>query len=361
MARNNIFHFRFYFLLVVLGLFLAGCTSIESANGPEPATTISPTNTPAQTLTPTQAAALLEVYKALDPAEGQLPEGITIDISGNVYISLGYPFWFPTEEGFGEIWKIQPDGETKVLASFPGGPAPAGMVVSPFKDIYFAYPNPMDPETNGVYELHEGQEPQRLPGSENIGLANGLVITPSNMYVSDSAAGAIWRIPRGGTAERWIQHEWLSGCDPENNPIGANGIAIWNVNTLYVASTARGLLLRIPVLPDGSPGEIEMVAGTNDCDPEFDGLDGMDGIILDRKNRVLALLVIQHQLVRINTDDGSFEVMLTAKDGLHNPASIAFGTGADFRSIYLTNFALLPPSSDATMGPGVLKFTPGAD
>lgn len=312
------------------------------------------------------APAQIEVVAAFDGTQGGLPEGITIDRSGNIYVSVGYPFWFPAEEGFGEIWQISPDGEKSVLAAFPGGPAAAGLVVSPFKDLYFAYPNPMDPDTNGVYGMKVGEnEPQRLPGSENIGLANGLAINPTDMYVSDSALGAIWRIPRNGTAELWLQHEWLAGCDPETDPVGANGVALWpggpgqRSRYVLVASTSRGLLVRIPILGDRSAGEPEIVAGIDDCDPEFDDLDGMDGIALDVGGNVFALLVMQHKLVRIDPSDGSYTVLATEEDGLFNPASIAFGANDNRTSVFLTNFALLPPAPANSLGPGVLKYDVG--
>lgn len=350
--------------IVMIGLLanavaLAGCSGLSIP--PTPASTATSIPEPTAVPEPVAAPAQVEIFKAFDAARGELPEGITIDRTGNVYVSVGYPFWFPVEESFGEIWQISPDGETTVLAAFSGGPAAAGLVVSPYRDLYFAYPNPMDPETNGVYHLKVGEnQPLRLPGSENIGLANGLAINPTDMYVSDSALGAIWRIPRNGTAELWLQHEWLAGCDPETDPVGANGVALRPIEkSLYVASTSRGLLLRIPILSDRSAGEPGIVAGIDDCDPEFDELDGIDGIALDVDGNVFALLVMQHKLVRIDPRNGSSTVLATEEDGLFNPASVAFGSNDDRTSVFLTNFALLPPAPTNSLGPGVLKYDVG--
>jgi sugar lactone lactonase YvrE len=225
--------------------------------------------------------------------------------------------------------------------------------VSPSGVLYFAYPNPFDPSTNGVYRLEGDGEPQRLPGSENIGLSNGLALTKQgDLYVGDSAAG-VWRIPHdGGEAEIWLQHDWVAGCD--GNP-GANGVALWK-DSLYVANTAKGLLARVPILQDGTAGAPEIVAGDGDCDPQ-DELAGMDGIALDVHGNVFALLVLQHKLVRIDPSDGSHSVLLTEEDGLYNTASIAFGTGrGDRESVFLSNFALLPPEPAGSLGAGVLKY-----
>jgi sugar lactone lactonase YvrE len=301
----------------------------------------------------------VHVVSAFNAADGGLPEGLTIDKSGNIYVTVGYPFWFEVPESFGEVWKISPDGETTVLHAFPGGPGGAGLAVSPSGALYFAFPNPADPGTNGVYRLAGDGEPERLPGSENIMLANGLAFTDQgDLYVSDSALGAVWRIPgSGAAAENWLQHEWLAGC--ADIP-GANGVALWQDN-LYVANTGLGLLARVPILEDGTAGEPEIVAGDSDCDPENDELFSMDGIALDEQGNVFALLVMQHKLVRIDPSDGSHTVLLTDEDGLYNPASIAFGTaGSDRQYVFLSNFALLPPEPANSLGPGVLKYNVGS-
>jgi len=299
-----------------------------------------------------------EVVNSFDASRSELPEGITIDKAGNIYVSLGPPFWLPDVDYFGEIWKISPDGTEMVLAEIDGPPA-AGLTVDASGNVYYAYPT-SDENTRGVYRLTEDGSTERLPGTENIILANGVAFDKQgNLYVSDSILGAIWRIPSGeaAVAENWFQHGWLGGC--EEDPFGANGVAYWK-GSLYVASTTKGLLVRIPILTDGSAGEPEIVAGEDDCDPEFDELDSMDGIALDVDGNVYALLVIQHKLVRIDPNDGTSATLLTDADGLHNPASIAFGTGKDNQeSVFFTNFAVLPPEPPASFGPAVLKFDVG--
>jgi hypothetical protein len=297
----------------------------------------------------------VQVVSAFNAADGGLPEGLTIDKLGNMYVTVGYPFWFEVPESFGEVWKISPDGEIAVLDARPGGPSGAGLAMSPSGVLYYAWPNPADPATNGVYRLAADGEPQRLPGSENIMLANGLAFNKQgDLYVSDSALGAVWFIPHdGGQAENWIQHEWLAGC--ADIP-GANGVALWK-DTMYVANTGKGLLASVPILKDGTAGEPEIVAGDSDCDPENDELFSMDGIALDEQGNVFALLVLTHKLVRIDPSDGSHTVLLTDEDGLFNPASIAFGTGeGDRQYVFMSNFALLPPEPANSLGPGVLKY-----
>jgi sugar lactone lactonase YvrE len=138
-------------------------------------------------------------------------------------------------------------------------------------------------------------------------------------------------------------------------------VALWD-GALYVASTTRGLLVRIPIEADGSAGAAEVVAGddSNECEP--DALFGMDGIAVASDGSVYAALVLQNQLVRIDPADGSHEMLLTAEDGLHNPASLAFGTTeGDTTSLYITNYAVLPPEPEDSPGPAVIKVDVGVE
>jgi sugar lactone lactonase YvrE len=308
----------------------------------------------------------VEVMKSFNADRGELPEGVAIDKVGNLYVSLGPPFF--VGGGLGEIWKISPDGTERKLAefNFPGVSGPAGLAVDAPGNVYFAYPA-LDPDTNGVYKLSGNGVLVRLPGTENMIVPNGLAFDKQgNLYVSDSILGAIWRIPRGVDAgpEIWFQHEWLGGCG-DTEPMGANGVAFWK-GSFYVANTAQGLLVRIPILTDGSPGEPVIVAGEpegsgTDCVPEIDDeLYGMDGIALDVHGNIYALLVMQNKLVRIDPNDGGVTTLLTDVDGLWNPASIVFGTGKGERqSVFFTNFAVLPPEPANSLGPAVLKFDVG--
>lgn len=360
MLRRFMFSGMIVILLCVAAI-IVGWIPVSSASEIE-------ANRPTLALAETHAgaqAALVEVDEgvqvvwAFDADLGELPEGITIDKPGNIYVSVGYPDWFGG--GFGEIWKISPGGERTILHAFPGGPSAAGLAVSPSGELYFAYPNYFDPNPttpNGVYRIAGDGDPERLPGSEDIVVPNGLALTgQGDLYVSDSAMGAVWRIPHsGGEAEIWIQHEYVAGCIPGD--FGANGVAIWK-DSLYVANTFRGMLVRVPILEDRTAGEPEIVAGDLDCD--IDELFGMDGIALDVHGNVFALSVLQHKLVRIDPNDGSHTVLLTDEDGLNNPASIAFGTGrGDRKYVFMSNFALFPPPDPAiALEPGVLKYNVG--
>jgi sugar lactone lactonase YvrE len=297
----------------------------------------------------------VEVVKAFDESPDHLPEGVTIDKVGNIYVSLGPPCFVGCD--YGALWKITPDGTETTLVEYPDGPALAGLAVDAPGNVYFALPNPGQPDV-GVYRLTDDGGAERLPGTQNMIVPNGLAFDKQgDLYVSESILGEIWRIPRGGVAESWLRDDLITGCG-ESDPIGANGVAFWK-GDLYVANTAKGLLVRIPILVDGTPGEAEVVAGNPDCNLD-DELYGMDGIALDVHGNVYALLVLQHKLVRIDPTDGTTTLLLSEEDGLWNPASIAFGTGkGDRESVFIANYAVIPPEPPNSLGPAVLKYDVG--
>lgn len=303
----------------------------------------------------TSAGQFTEVV-TFDAAKLELPEGLIIDKSGNIYVGLGPPLG-----PVGEIRKIAPDGTQSIVVKLDEGPAPAGLAIDPKGTLYYALFT-LDKSTRGVYRVERDGVPKRLPGSGEIILPNGLIFDKQgNLYVSDSIPGIVWRIPPGGAAEPWIQDDSLLGCglDPNLPPVGANGLAYWH-NHLYVASTEQGFIARVPVLPDGRAGELEVFAGDPDCDPTLEGLDSVDGIAMDVHGDIYALLVIQNKLVKVDNESGEFVELLDAGDGLHNPASIAFGTGKGMRQrVFFTNYALIQPGPDESVGPVILAYDTG--
>jgi len=294
----------------------------------------------------------VQVEQSFAAGDLKYSEGVTIDKEGNIYVSLGPPFWFGS--GLGEVWKFSPDGNGTRIVEFPGGPGPAGLAVDAPGNLYIAYPT--GDSRNGVYKLAKSGEFSKLDGSEGIWLANGLAFDKQgDLYVSDSAMGAVWRIPTDGSshARVWYKDPLLAGCF---GIPGANGIA-YRQGSFYVANSAAGSLVEIPVLPDGSPGIVKVVAGDAECVLPGDALFGLDGIALDVHGDIYAALVIQNKLVKIDPDDGTISTLLTEADGLYNPASLAFGTGKGNRQrLYFTNFALLPPEPAASLGPAILSL-----
>jgi sugar lactone lactonase YvrE len=287
---------------------------------------------------------------------GEFPEGLTVDKNGNIYVGLGAPLG-----PYGEIRKIAPDGTESIYFQMPGGPGPSGLAVDNQGALHYAL-FAAEEEKRGVYKVTGPGVSTRLPGTGSIILPNGLAFDQQgNLYVTDSIPGIVWRIPRNGPAEAWFQHDSLTGCgfDPNLPPVGANGIVFWH-NSLYVASTEQGIVLRIPINPDGSTGESEIIAGDAGCSQGLEGLVSLDGMAMDVHGNIFGALVIQNKVVKIDTDTGEYIELLDASDGLHNPASLAFGTGKGSRqTLYFTNFALIQPGPAEGLGPAVLGYDAG--
>jgi hypothetical protein len=296
-----------------------------------------------------------------DRAATELPEGVAVDHRGNVYATLGPPFF--VGGGYGAVVKIGADGSRQTLVELPDGPAPAGVVVDARARVYFAVPDPGGPSV-GVYRVQRGGGAERIAGTEAMAVPNGLALDRRGaLFVSDSALGQIWRISRRarighGESEvgPWLSHPLLAGCEP--NQVGANGVA-FHRGDLYVANSERGLLIRVPVLRDGSPGAPIVLAGDDDCD-STDELYGLDGIAIDLHGIVYAAVVLQNRLVKIDPRAGTATLLLDEDDGLWNPASVAFGSARDRDRLFIANYAVLAPEPAASLGPAVLTFRSGS-
>ncbi len=294
-----------------------------------------------------------QVVITYDPAAGEFPEGIAVDKSGNIYVSL---------DGLGQVRKISPDGSESLFVDF-GEAGALGLAVDAPGNVYVAR-NSGNPATHGVWRISPDGAGERLPGSEQIVFPNALAFDKrGNLYVTETFGlddagnfidGAVWRIPPGGSAELWIRHPSLAGVNwpdlPFPFPIGANGIS-YRHGALYVANTEQAHIVRIPVLKDGSAGMPEIITD------DFEALFVLDGMALDVHGNIYALVIAQSKLVRIDPSDGSVTTLATAEDGLDFPASLAFGTGkGDRQSVFITNFAIGPPGGT---GPSVVKIDVG--
>ena len=96
----------------------------------------------------------------------------------------------------------------------------------------------------------------RVAGTEAVALANDVAFgADDTMYVSDTAGGAVWRVPAGGAAEAWVSDPLLTG-DGEAGfglPLGANGIHVAG-DSVYVGVTETAQVVAVPINEDGSAG-----------------------------------------------------------------------------------------------------------
>jgi sugar lactone lactonase YvrE len=279
-------------------------------------------------ITPAHAAEI-ETLVTFDLAAGELPEGVAVDTRGNIFVSLTAPV--------SEIRKIAPNGEQTTLVDLGlGGFGPLGLAVDHRGNVYAAAAS-FDPATQGVYRVTPDGTAVRLPGTEGIGFPNGIVFDQrGNLFVADST-GAVWRIPRGGEAEVWSDDPLLvgDGSVGAGVPIGANGITFRTPNEIVAGNTDLGMLVSIPILPDGSAGEATVIAD----DP---AIFGVDGLTVDALGTIYACVIAQSTIVRVGAN--GIETLADADDGIVGASSIAFGQGPrDHRSLYGVNFGVFSP------------------
>jgi sugar lactone lactonase YvrE len=273
----------------------------------------------------------IEVLVSFDAGAGELPEGVAVDKRGNIFVSLINPV--------SEIRKIAPDGTLTTLVDlgFETGNGPLGLAVDALGTVHAAAAT-FDPATQGVYAIAPDGTAVRLSGTGQISFPNGLAFDHrGTLYVTDSSFGAVWRIPRGGSAELWIQDPLLEGTGElgAGVPIGANGITFRGPDEIVVGNTERGTLVSVPILPNGDAGEPVVIA-------DDDAIFGVDGLTVDVHGAIYAAVIAQSTIVRVDGD--TIETLATADDGLNQASSIVFGQGIrDRMSLFGVNFGIFSP------------------
>lgn len=287
-------------------------------------------------------AADVETVVSFDLGAGELPEGAAVDMDDNVYVSLTAPV--------SEIRKITPSGTQSTLVDLNvGGFGPLGLAVGEGGAVYVAVAS-FDPATQGVYRVSPEGAATRLPGTGAISFPNDLIFDRrGNLFATDTAGGAVWRIPPGGSAELWVQDALLQGTGElgAGVPLGANGIALTlRQHAVVVSNTELGTLVRIRIRRDGTAGDPHVVA-------EDPALLGIDGIARARSGVLFAAVNAQSTIVRVG--ERGITTIADAEDGINGPSAVAFGSGSDRRNLFVVNFGVFSPAPT----PALLKISVG--
>ncbi len=294
---------------------------------------------------PGLAAAQVDLFLILDESDLERPEGIAVNKRGDIFISIA---------PLGQVWKI-PAGSTdpELFGSVPNPMSDVGLLglaVDAPGNVYGAAPSPV-PAVHGVWKFdRRSGTALKLAGTEIIAFPNDVAFDKrGNLYITDSAGGAIWRVPQGGgTTELWLSDVLL---DPGAFGFGANGIEYFQ-GTLYVAVTDQGHLVGVPVLPDGSPGTPRIVADFNGSPP--------DGLAIDVHGHLYVAMLVAQQILKVDPADGTTEV-IEMGDPLDFPSSLAFGTGrGEQQVLFGVNFSIGELfGSPPVMRPGVFATDVG--
>ena len=280
------------------------------------------------------APAQVTTLTTFDRSQGQLPESIAIDKTGNIYVSFALAH---------TVERITPSGSASTFAVLPDGTPLLGVATDAEGNVY-ALLNASSPADKGVWRITPDGTQTLFANLPNAGLLNGLAFDHrGNLYVTDSFTASIYRIAEDGTASVWLYDPVdLSGvvtnaCGTFPAGVrGANGIA-YNHRSLYVLNTTQGLIVRIPVNPDGSPGAPVVFAGPT-CE-----LWGADGQAFDNERNLYVAVNIQNKIVRIDPS-GTITTVLSGSPPFFTPTAIAFGTTCGTqKTMFITNSTFFSP------------------
>jgi sugar lactone lactonase YvrE len=296
---------------------------------------------------PSGAAAqtTVQVVVAFDESAGQNPEGVAVDRTGAIYVGIA---------SMGEVWRIPPGSTEPEPFGSVSGIVPGrdfgllGLAIDVFGNVYAGVQS-ADPAANGVWRFDRGTgTATRLPGTDAIGLANGLAFDKTGtLFVADSA-GAIWRVPWGGSAQLWLRDEALTGDGSLGVFIGANGIAARH-GVLTVANTERRTLLSVPI---AAPDDLSVVT-------TFPEGQNPDGLALDVHGNAFVALNTGDAIARV-TPTGDVEIVASGPP-LDFPSSLAFGAArGTSETLFGVSFSIteqlgLPPGA----GPSLFAMDAG--
>ncbi len=315
----------------------------------------------------------VEPVVEFNPEAGEFPEGVAVDRHGNVFASL---------TPLGQVVKIPRGTNTpEFFGSVPGfdpfdpdreGFGLLGLTVDRRGNVYGAmFDRGATNDTTGVskFDRRTG-EASLVPGTDAIFFPNAVAFDKfGNLFVTETSASfgeptsRIWRVPRNGSAEVWVESELLNGTGLLLGfPLGANGIAVRH-RTVYVGVTDQSSIVKIPIRWNGSAGTPRLLA---------DELPfPVDGIALDIFGNVYYASPADPTdptafppggIVKVSRRGTTSTVLATGADGLDGPTSVAFGNSwGDRRNLYAVNFAFRPPGfpEGLPINPSLVKLDVG--
>jgi sugar lactone lactonase YvrE len=295
------------------------------------------------------AAGHSETVVVFDPETFQFSEGVVADADGNVYASLS---------PLGQLVRVAPGADlAETVGSVDGigegDTGLLGLVVGPDGAVYGALTS-QNPDANGVWRFDPATgAADRIAGTEAISFPNDPSFgDDGTLYVTDSTAGAVWRVLEGGSAESWIQDPLLEGTGEAGFgfPLGANGIEVVG-DTAYVGVSETAQVVAIPINDDGT-------AGTPTTFVQHDS--PIDGVAVDAAGNVYTTHPWANEVRRVNAD-GDIEVVANVDDNLDAPTSVAIGSGAEGETAYIANFTGIPLGGELGAGPSVVSVPTGGE
>ncbi|WP_406010336.1 hypothetical protein OG440_32685 [Streptomyces sp. NBC_00637] len=258
------------------------------------------------------------VVAHFDFAKGETPENIALEPDGSADLTFS---------NARQVANVTPQGRKRILATLPavadphtpvvGAAVVLGIARAQDGTLYVNYAT--GTRATGIWRIPSGGgKPRQIAQLPTNGFPNGLALDERRnvLYAADSVLGTVWRVPRsGGKPTAWAEGAAL---EPRNAPpaarVGVNGIKVHR-DAVWVSNTNAGTLLRIPVRDSGCAGAIETRA------TRLYAID--DFAFVDRHRDTALAALTGGSEVALVRPDGTHQVVLTPRDGLSNPTSVA--------------------------------------
>jgi sugar lactone lactonase YvrE len=234
------------------------------------------------------------------------PEGITYDKNANVY--------YVSSARLGTIGKVTPEGKYTVLHADSTLKSTYGLKLHPDGKRLFAcvadanyskYTNPATRmkmarlivvDVNSGKRLADTDLSKLIPGKH---FANDLTFDlQGNAYVTDSFAGAIYKVSADGKASVFSQDQQFKTAGT-----GVNGIVFHPDGYLLVDNSAKGQLYRIDLK---NPKDVQKVA----IDQYFTGADGL--LLTDKNTLTMVVNGGNDKVFQLNSTDNWKSAKVTA-------------------------------------------------
>jgi sugar lactone lactonase YvrE len=237
----------------------------------------------------------------------QQPENITLAPDGAAVVTFNRAR---------QVARVGRDGSVSILATLPapttGTAGVSGIVRGRDGSLFVNY---NAGSQSAIWRIApRGGTATPIVALPNVKAINGLALDEESdtLYATDSTVGTVWKVSlRTRTASLWAQDPAL--VPPAGSGFGANGIKVHD-GAVWVSNTGAGTLLRLPIGRHGAAGAITTVA---------QGLTSIDDFTFTgRGDTVLAALNGVNEVGLVHPD-GTHQIVLTSTDGLTSPTSIA--------------------------------------
>jgi sugar lactone lactonase YvrE len=271
-----------------------------------------------------EACALRPTLLAPFVSGQDIPESVTEDEQGNLFVSLG-----------NTIQRRAPGGQFSVFATLPSGVNALGVKVGPDGCVYNASTSLSAVPGAFVWRACSANSLEVYAELDQSGAPNDLAFDDhGDLFVTDPLLGRLWKVARTGHAQVFAEAPSLAG-NPSNpalvfRQLGVNGVAFErNQKALYLSNTDQGSILRI---------DLRSANHTPTLFAQSDRLRGADGIAFDRAGTLLVAVNAQDSVIAL---DRRGELRVLAQGGLLDaPSSIVFGrTPRDQQQVFLVSSA----------------------